>query len=447
MFFLNSIIKNLQILIKETWVHDAALLLGFSLLAYLPAWISAQFLEKVQESFAPHKKIQRLAFVLLQASAWPLWAIFLLFLGFKIWGVFFPATTGNPGRLLPILWFFLIYRILITLIKETLPSAEHRRKIQSGVISLIFILAVLQQLELLAPILSWLNHPFLTIGQTHLAVSSILIALIILGVFFLIARFAAKLLRSQFLPKLGIERSLSESLATLARYFVVAVGVIVALDSLGFDLTTLKIVLGALGVGIGFGLQNVVNNFVSGIIIIAERTVKQGDIIAVGQTDGRVIRIGLRSSVVRTRAGLEIIVPNSDFVSSQVTNFSYRDRLVRLDLPVGVSYASDPNQVRDLLLRAADEEDRVLKTPAPDVMFIQYGNSSIDFQLRVWIDDPWVSPQVRTALYFSIWYKLKEAGIEIPFPQRDLHVRSGEIKVRLDSGPEGLPPHQDQEVK
>jgi small-conductance mechanosensitive channel len=447
MLFLNAIIKNLQILIQETWLHDALLLLGFSLLAYLPAWVTAQFLEKIQESFAPRKKIQRLVFVLLEVSTWPVWAILLLFLGFKIWGAFFPATTGNPGRLLPILWFFLIYRILIALIKETLPSSEHRRKIQSGVISLIFVLAVLQQLDLLVPILSWLKHPFLTVGETHLSVSSILVALIILAVFLLIARFAARILRSQFLPKLGIERSVSESLATLVRYFVSAVGAIVALDSLGFDLTTLKIVLGALGVGIGFGLQNVVNNFVSGIIIIAERTVKQGDIIAVGETDGRVIRIGLRSSVVRTRSGLEIIVPNSDFVSSQVTNFSYRDRLVRLDLPVGVSYASDPNQVRDLLLRAADEEGRVLKTPPPDVMFTQYGNSSIDFQLRVWIDDPWVNPQVRSALYFSIWYKLKEAGIEIPFPQRDLHVRSGEIKVRLDSGPEGLPLRQNQEVK
>jgi len=221
--------------------------------------------------------------------------------------------------------------------------------------------------------------------------------------------------------------------------FIGFVGIMVALESLGFDLSTLKIVLGAMGVGIGFGLQNVVNNFVSGIIILAERMVKKGDIIAVGQTDGRVIRIGLRSSVVRTRAGMEIIVPNSDFVSSQVTNFSYHDRLVRVDIPVGVSYASDPNRVREILLQAAAEEERVLQNPRSDVIFVQYGNSSIDFELRVWIDDPWVRPQVRSALYFSIWYKLKSAGIEIPFPQRDLHVRSGEIKVRIDPPEKVLP--------
>jgi small-conductance mechanosensitive channel len=211
----------------------------------------------------------------------------------------------------------------------------------------------------------------------------------------------------------------------------VAFGFFVAVDTLGFDLSALKIALGALGVGIGFGLQGVVNNFVSGLIMLVERTVKRGDIITVGGTDGRVINIGLRSSIVQTRGGREIIVPNSDLVSSQVTNYSYRDTLVRVDIPVGVSYGSDPNQVRDLLLQAAEGEERILDDPRSDVVFQGYGNSSIDFELRIWINDPWQLPQVRSALYFSIWYKLKGAGIEIPFPQRDLHMRSGELKVQV----------------
>ena len=114
-----------------------------------------------------------------------------------------------------------------------------------------------------------------------------------------------------------------------------------------------------------------------------------------------------------------------------MTNFSYHDRLVRVDVQVGVSYSADPNRVRDLLLSAAHEEGKVLDQPQPDVLFKQYGDSSIDFELRFWIDDPWQIPQVRSALYFSIWYKLKTAGIEIPFPQRDLHVRNEEIRVRI----------------
>jgi small-conductance mechanosensitive channel len=299
------------------------------------------------------------------------------------------------------------------------------------VIPIVFFLAALQQMALLGPLVGWLGRPFLNIGPTRLSALSFLIAIGLVVFFVLVARLLAVFLGSRFLPGLGLERTLSESLATLFRYALVAFGLFVAVDTLGFDLSAFKIAFGALGVGVGFGLQNVVSNFVSGLIILIERTVKREDIIVVGGTDGRVIRIGLRSSVVRTRAGHEIIVPNSDLVSSQVTNFSYHDRLVRVDIPVGVSYASDPNRVRDLLIQAAKEEKRILDSPLPDVLFRGYGDSSIDFELRAWIDDPWQTPQVRSALYFSIWYKLKGDGIEIPFPQRDLHVRSGELSVRV----------------
>ncbi len=429
---LETILQWFHALRGELWVRDMALLIAVSLVAYLPGWFTARVIRKWRDSLGLQRsRALDLGLKLLEVSVWPIWALVFLYLGFGVWVYFAPESAGDPFRVLPIIWFFLLYRILKSLTREFLPPSSRRKTIRRGVIPLVFVFAVLQQLALLGPLLRWLGRPFVSIGTTEISVVSLLIAVGVVVVFLLVARLVALILGSRILPGLGFDRTLSENLATLLRYALVAFGFFVAVDTLGFDLSALKIALGALGVGIGFGLQGVVNNFVSGLIILVERTVKRGDIITVGGTDGRVINIGLRSSIVRTRGGREIIVPNSDLVSSQVTNYSYRDTLVRVDIPVGVSYGSDPNQVRDLLLQAAEGEGRILDNPRSDVLFQGYGNSSIDFELRVWINDAWQLPQVRSALYFSIWYKLKGAGIEIPFPQRDLHMRSGELKVQV----------------
>jgi small-conductance mechanosensitive channel len=434
-----AVLNYLHFLANQTWVHHLGLLIAVSMVAYLPAWICGRPLRKYRERpEAAQSRAHRFAVELLEASLWPLWAILLLYLGFEVWIYIAHEGAGNPFHFLPILWFFLLFRILIVVTKEVLPPGPRRRRIRKGVIPLVFILAGLQQLDLLAPLTHWMEHPLLHVGTAKISMISFLTAIVILAIFVLVARLIAVFLRSRFLPGMGLDRTVSESLATLVRYGVVVVGLLAAVESLGFDLTTLKIGLGALGLGIGFGLQNVVNNIVSGFIILFERTVKKDDMIVVGGTDGRVISIGLRSSVVRTRSGHEIIVPNSDLVSHPVTNFSFHDRLVRVDIQVGVSYSADPHLVRDLLLQAARGEEKVLPQPQPEVLFMQYGESSINFELWVWIDDPWQIPQVRSALYFSIWYKLKTAGIEVPFPQRDLHVRDEEIKVRIYSPEEKL---------
>jgi small-conductance mechanosensitive channel len=433
MNILDPTLEYLDALIHQLWVRDLALLVAGSAIAYLPGWFSVRFLQKYRKAaWITRSRALRIAEELLEIAIWPLWALLLLYAGFRIWVAIAPESAGDPFRILAILWFFLLYRILSGLTKEILPPGDRRRRIRRGVLPIVLVLAALQQLGLLGLVLGWLGRPLLRIGGTMISALSFLIAVGVAAIFVLAGRLAGAFLGSRFLPGLGVDRPLSESLGTIFRYFLVGLGIFVAVDTLGFDLSALKIAFGALGVGIGFGLQGVVNNFVSGLIMLIERTVKRGDIVKVGGTDGRVISIGLRSSVVRTRGGHEIIVPNSDLVGSQVTNFSYRDQLIRVDIPVGVSYAADPNQVRDLLLQAAAEEGPVLDSPQSEVIFMGYGESSIDFELRAWIDDPWHEPQVRSALYFSIWYKLKGANIEIPFPQRDLHVRSGELKVRVD---------------
>jgi small-conductance mechanosensitive channel len=199
------------------------------------------------------------------------------------------------------------------------------------------------------------------------------------------------------------------------------------MQTVGINLSTLTILAGALGVGIGFGLQNITNNFVSGIIILFERPIKVGDRIQVGDVYGDVVSISMRSTTVVTNDNISVIVPNSEFISSTVVNWSHTDRNVRFNIPVGVAYKEDPEKVRDLLLQIAGNEEGVLKKPVPDVLFDEFGDSSLNFNLRVWTDTYTTTPGIlKSRLYFEIFKKFKEQNIEIPFPQRDLHIKNNE---------------------
>jgi small-conductance mechanosensitive channel len=188
--------------------------------------------------------------------------------------------------------------------------------------------------------------------------------------------------------------------------------------------------VGALGVGIGFGLQNVVNNFVSGLILLYERPVQKSDIIEVGSLLGEVRRIGVRSSTVRTYDGAEVIVPNASLISQEVVNWTLSDRTRRIEIPLNVAYGTDPGRVIDLLLAAVTDKRGVLQMPQPVALFQGFGDSSLDFVVRFWTAefDRWsqVSSDVRAAIYDAV----RKDGIEIPFPQRDLHVRAGTLEAR-----------------
>ena len=234
----------------------------------------------------------------------------------------------------------------------------------------------------------------------------------------------------KLLAKTSLDIGVRHAIGTISRYVLLVIGFVLILQLLGVDLTGLTIIAGALGVGVGFGLQNVTNNFVSGIIILFERPIKIGDRIEVGEVNGDVIKISMRATTILTNDNISIIIPNSDFISSTVINWSHMDRNVRFNIPVGVSYKSDPEKVRKLLLEVADSNDGVLKKPAPDVLFNNYGDSSINFTLRVWTSDYITLPNVlKSQLYYSAFKKFKENGVEIPFPQRDIHVKNDSINI------------------
>jgi small-conductance mechanosensitive channel len=271
----------------------------------------------------------------------------------------------------------------------------------------------------------------LSVGGLTVSPGGILAAILILVATRLVARLVGFVVREEVLPRLQVPRGAGQSMATLVNYAVYGVGIALAASAAGLSGTQVTVVVGALGVGIGFGLQNIVSNFISGLILIFERPIKVGDVVETTQHWGTVQRIGIRASIIRSFEGAEIVVPNTELIAKEVINWTRSDDVRRIEVLVGVQYGTEPEQVLEILLRVAGEHPLTLEDPEPQAQMLRFGESSLDFRLRCWVRmADWVS--AASDLHVSINRELKAAGITIPFPQRDLHVRSG------DGGPAGL---------
>ncbi|PWT80495.1 MAG: hypothetical protein C5B58_11540 [Acidobacteria bacterium] len=257
----------------------------------------------------------------------------------------------------------------------------------------------------------------------------LLIALLI-AVFWLSSR-TKRFLFNRFLVRSGLDRALQHAIAQIIGYAVLIIGIIIVLENTGIHIGTLTVFAGAVGVGVGFGLKNIASNFISGLLILAERPIAIGDRIEVAGITGQVRQIRARSTVIMTNDNIAMIVPNEKFIDSPVTNWTYTDRRVRFRLPVGVAYGSDVNKVREALIAAARQHPATLSDPAPDAFLEKFGDSTIDFQLVIWSEEMSRRPsRFKSDLNYLIYNHLTAAGIEIPNPQRDLHIRDGVIKVQ-----------------
>jgi len=289
--------------------------------------------------------------------------------------------------------------------------------------------------QLFIRIKSFLDIHLFSAGTSSITLWTLVLLIILILLLFSITRWLKVWIVTRLLDRSSMELGVRLAIGTIIHYIVIAVGLIVILQTTGIDLSTVTILAGALGVGVGFGLQNITNNLVSGFILLIERPIKVGDRIEVGPVTGDVVDISLRATTVVTNDNIAIIVPNSEFVSSRVTNWSYTDRNVRFNFPVGVSYRSDPELVRRLLLQVADEHSGVLKDPKPDALLLEFGDSALNFVLRVWTQQYATTPGIlRSELNFMIIKTFKEQGIEIPYPQRDLHIRSGILEGQTSQG-------------
>jgi small-conductance mechanosensitive channel len=254
-------------------------------------------------------------------------------------------------------------------------------------------------------------------------------------------------------PRTRLAQGVPYAISSLLRYTMIFLGFMLALAAAGIELGKLTVIAGGLGVGIGFGLQNVVNNFVSGLILLFERPVQVGDVVQIMSQNlwGEIRRIGIRASVIHTFDGAEVVVPNGHLISDSVTNWTLSDRRRRVEVNVGVEYGTDAQRVIDLLLEVADGHPDVLEIPAPRAFFLSFGDSALLFLLRGWIADFDDGFRVRSELSVAIQHALREAGIGVPFPQRDLHLRTVSPTAASELGlvdtppPRGVPEDSDRE--
>lgn len=242
-----------------------------------------------------------------------------------------------------------------------------------------------------------------------------------------------RFLEHKFLANRITEKGARLAIVTIVHYLILLFGFLFIFKSAGFDLGAFSWLLGALGVGLGFGLQNITSNFVSGIIILFERPIKIGDRIQVGDISGDVIAISMRSTTIITNDNISIIVPNSKFINDDVINWSHNDRRVRLRYPIGVAYKENPEQVKSVVLQVANTHSGILKDPPPMLLFSEYGDSSLNFELVVWTSTYIQKPAVlKSELYYLLFKEFEKHGIEIPFPQRDIHIRSGLTNIDMN---------------
>jgi len=264
------------------------------------------------------------------------------------------------------------------------------------------------------------------LGENPFTTKTFLLLVLSLFLLFYVSSKIRKVLVHKIFPRYDLDIGVSQSIATIVRYLLIVIGLIIIFQTTGIDLSAIGLLVGALGVGIGFGLQSITNNFISGLIILFERPIKVGDRIEIDDLAGNIVDISARATTIITNDNIAVIVPNSDFINTRVINWSHNNRRIRLNFPVGVSYNEDPEKIRNLLTEVANANPGVLSSPKPYILFEGFGDSSLDFKMLVWTTEYIDRPKIlRSELYYEIFAKFKEHNVEIPFPQRDIHLKSG----------------------
>ncbi|MDX2452596.1 mechanosensitive ion channel family protein [Desulfosarcina sp.] len=288
-----------------------------------------------------------------------------------------------------------------------------------------WFVAALHILKLLVPAIELLDKLAIDLGGVRISLLLLIKGVIVFSVLLKLASTAASMMEKRISTIKELTPSVQVLLTKALTITLMTVAVVVAFSSLGINLSAFAFIGGAIGVGIGFGLQKVVSNLISGVILLLDKSIKPGDVVGVGNSYGKIQSLGARYVSVVTRDGYEYLIPNEDLITQQVINWSFSDRLVRLKIGVGVSYDTDLHKAMDLIVQSARGIDRVLDKPGPVCQLNNFGDSAVDLELRIWIGDPDNGvANVSSAVRIAIWDAFKEHGIEIPFPQRDVHIKS-----------------------
>ena len=355
--------------------------------------------------------------------------LFSIILASTLWAsVLYMRNSTWPSRsyLLGALTGLITAWVFISIASRIIKNRMYSRivAVSAWIIVALFILGMLPQT------ITWLDEASFGAGASSISILAIIKSILLLGVLIWAASLVSHIVGGALAQNEDISPSIQVLLSKLTRIGLLVLAVVISLGAVGIDFTALAVFSGAVGIGIGLGMQKIVSNFIAGIILLLDKSIKPGDVIEIetvsGSTYGWVQHLGARYTAVRTRDGTETLIPNEVFINTPVTNWTFTNKVVRRKLNVGVAYSTDVEKAMDECVAAADETPRILKVPKPTCLIMGFGDSSVDLQVRFWISDSegGVS-NVTSKLYLAIWKRFRAKGIEIPFPQRDIHIKSG----------------------
>lgn len=388
-------------------------------LATLIARMSRPSVAALIDKYGTHPRVGRVLRIPLERLKWITFALLLLIVGSVL------QTVTSPAHSI-IVW------IAASLASAWIAISIASRFIKNPSLSKIFAvtawsLAALNIMGLLDQTLGFLDQLAFSMGDFRLSVLMLLKGILLLGILLWLASATSDFVEERIRKNADISPTLQVLFSKIIKVGLIVAAIMISFSAIGIDLTALKIFSGALGLGIGFGLQKVVSNLLSGIIILLDRSIKPGDVISLGDTFGWITSLKARYVSVVTRNGVEYLIPNEDFITREVVNWSFTNRRVRLEVKFGVSYASDPHEVRRLVAEGLLELDRVLTDPAPVCHLVGFGDSSIDFVARFWMRDPEKGlTNLRGQAYLVIWDILKDNNITIPYPHREVMLHNVE---------------------
>jgi small-conductance mechanosensitive channel len=370
----------------------------------------------------PEQAMRRMALKTLQRILFPISMLIGVLAGRGLM-----AHLERPINLLelavPLLTSLAAIRLVVYFLRKSFKPSPAVKAWENLIAMSIWTIVALHLLGWLPAVLTALDAMALDIGAHHISVLAVGKLILSVALLWILALWLAALIENRISQTEYVNISMRVALVKLSKFILLVLAFLMALNVVGIDLTALTVFGGALGVGLGFGLQRIASNFISGFIVLFDRSIRPGDVITIDNTFGWVQELHARYVVVRDRAGVERLIPNETLITTEVINWSYSDRNVRLKIPVSISYDNDPEQAMQILLDCASANARILADPAPAARLMNFGDSGIALELRVWIQDPEAGlANVQSDINVAIWRAFKAAGIVIPYPQRDLHI-------------------------
>ena len=406
-------------------VADSAWQLTVLFLGIIVAWKLNHHWRKRLTAHLGQEEQRGVSRFLLRGSGYlvfPIVTLVFIYIGVAILQ-FYQIATPILDVVIPLLLSLAAIRVSVYSLRRTFNRSQNLRTWEGFISISIWCLVALHLLGWLPGILDALDRSAINFGNTRISVLSVAKFIIMAGIYIVVARWLATLIEQQTRQSKVISSSMQVGLSKFANVVLYSIAIVVALNSVGIDLTTLTVFGGAIGVGLGFGLQRIASNFISGFILLFDRSIKPGDVISIGDRFGWVVALHARYIVVKDRDGVETLIPNENIITSEVTNWSYSDKHVRVKVPLQISYQDDVEVAMQLMLDACNVSNRVLKTPEPNVRLTAFEDSGIKLELRLWLNDPEKGVgSVKSDINLAIWKSFKENKITIPYPQRDVHI-------------------------